>query len=571
MKKLFSICFCALSTFLISQSNYFPLWHKQWAGTQFLQKMYEIDKQGNHIIIGDLNGTYDFDPSPATYNLNTTGGKDGGAIMKLDSNGVFLWAKKIVATNDIYITNLSIDGVGNIYYTIQYGYTGVVDVDPGAAVINATISSASPNQILVSLDKNGNYRWHRQFAVGSTASINIQHLKIDRNNQVFIYANNGNSLFDIDFGPSVANVPLGFFYARYDTLGNYLWNKSVSTYTTNPNIFKLDFDYNNNLIIQGVYDSTTDFDYSPSIYSLLTPNISNSYNYYVMKTDAQLNFNWVNAFHSIGSSELMKTLIDTSNNIFICGYSPSQKFCPKYNDTTYFHSTTGSWTWNPFIIKYNGFTGNFMNDFYMYRPDPFDFDVGSDGKIYVSGVLAGTADFDPSASTYNLTGGVLGDAFMAVYDNNFNFYRAYKYTNQPAPDDYQCGFFIKSWGPSIYLYSLQNGNVNYGSLYYPYMINSTYAKALIKFNMQGVTTSIKEEPDPKFSLYPNPTNDKFYFELNSPDKVNIALYDINGRQVYSEILNSNSNIDVSNLVQGIYTVTIKKQNYVTTKKLVILR
>jgi len=570
MKKIFIIYFCAISIALVSQTNYFPLWHKQWAGTQFSQKMYEIDKQGNHIIAGDLNGTYDFDPSTNVYNLNSTSGKVGGAIMKLDSNGVFLWAKKIVAPNDIYISAISLDVIGNIYFTIDYSSTGVIDVDPSLAVVNVTVSSSNPSHILISLDKNGNYRWYKQFAQGSNA-ISIEHFKVDRNNQIFIYASNSNSLFDIDLSASTVNVPIGYFFARYDTLGNYIWSKSIGNNSSNPSIYKLDFDYNNNIIILGNYNNSTDFDYSATTLSISTLSISSSNNYYVMKTDAQVNYVWVNAYHSITNCTQLKILFDTTNNVFISGYAPSPKFYPKYNDTTYFHLPPISWTGNPFIIKYNELTGNYLNDFYLYRPAPYDFDIGTDGKIYMSGVLAGTADFDPSASVYNLTGGALGDAFMAVYDNNFNFYRAYKYTNQPTPDDYQCGYFIKSWGNAIYLYSLQNGNVNYGELANPYMINSTYAKALIKFSMQGVTTDTKTESNPIFLFYPNPTSDKFYVEVNTTDKLTVELYDLDGRHVYSEIVSDKSSIDVSNLNQGIYTATIKTADYIINKKLVILR
>ncbi len=560
-----------MSIVLVSQTNYFPLWHKQFAGTQFTQKMYEIDRQGNHILAGDLNGTYDFDPSTIVYNLNTSGGKDGGALMKLDSNGIFLWARKIIATNDIYISNLNIDDVGNIYYIIRYGYTGVVDVDPNISVVNVTINSSSPNQVLVSLDKNGNYRWHRQFAFGSTPSINIEILKIDRNNQIFVYASNGNSTFDIDFSSSVANVPLGYFFAKYDTLGNYIWNKSIGTSTNNPGIYKINFDYSNNILIHGVYFATTDFDYSAATTTLSIPSPSILNNYFILKTDYQLNYLWVNAFHSIGSCDQFKTLIDTLDNVYVCGYSPYQKFFPKYNDTVYYKAPPTNWIFNPYIIKYNGLSGYYVNDFHIYRPSPFDFDIGKDGKIFISGVLAGTADFDQSASTFNLTGGVLGDAFMAIYDNSFNFFRAYKYTNQPTPDDYQCSYFIKSWGSAIYLYSLQNGNVNYGELANPYMINSTYAKALIKFSIQGIATDIKTVSNLEFSFYPNPTTDKFYIEVNSPDKLSVTLYDVNGRLVYSEIVNNKSIIDVSNLNQGIYTATIKTADCIINKKLVILR
>lgn len=570
MKKLLLSLFLA-STFLSFSQQYFPLWHKQWAGTQFLQTLYEIDKQGNHIISGDLNGTYDFDPGTSTFNLTSTSGKVGGSIMKLDSNGTFLWAKLFSAPNDINITKMSLDAVGNVYLVIQYLYSGSIDVDPGPGTIAVSISAAAPENVLVSLDRNGNYRFHRRFAFGASA-LYFNHMKVDRNNRIFIYASNMNNTIDIDPGSSVVSMPTGNFYVKYDTLGNYIWSKGLGFNPSFPGISKLDFDYKNNVIIQGAYDNTTDFDYGTATFSLLTPTFSTPNHWFVMKTDSQMNFIWATGFHSKNSTQLLKTLIDTANNIFICGNTSASKFYPKYNDTTYSRVAVGSW--NPYIIKFNGVNGNYINDFYLNRPNPTDFGVAIDGKIFITGTFAGTADFDQSASTFNLTGGVLGDAFMAVYDNNFNFFRAYGYTNFPAPDDHQSGLFIRPWHNTVYLYALQNKNVNYGAGSFSYVINSTYAKVLIKFNLQSVSLGIEEESSSIFSLYPNPSSSQTTIRINrNITNANLSVYNCLG-QVVKEIKNISGDSIIllrDNLVSGMYFLKLTENDKVImTNKLLIV-
>lgn len=73
------------------------------------------------------------------------------------------------------------------------------------------------------------------------------------------------------------------------------------------------------------------------------------------------------------------------------------------------------------------------------------------------------------------------------------------------------------------------------------------------------------------SIYPNPSAGQFIIETNSVDKFTVDLNDLNGRQVFSAIVTDKSTINVAALDNGIYTMTIKSTDYVTNKKLVIVR
>ena len=72
-------------------------------------------------------------------------------------------------------------------------------------------------------------------------------------------------------------------------------------------------------------------------------------------------------------------------------------------------------------------------------------------------------------------------------------------------------------------------------------------------------------------VYPNPTSDQFFINANTTDKLNVDLYDVNGRHVYSASVSDKSNINVTALENGIYTLTIKSVDRVTNKKLIIVR
>jgi hypothetical protein len=73
------------------------------------------------------------------------------------------------------------------------------------------------------------------------------------------------------------------------------------------------------------------------------------------------------------------------------------------------------------------------------------------------------------------------------------------------------------------------------------------------------------------SIYPNPTSDQFFIETNTTDKLTLDLYDVNGRHVFNANIIDKSNVDVTSLNDGVYSVTIKTASGIINKKLVILR
>jgi hypothetical protein len=89
----------------------------------------------------------------------------------------------------------------------------------------------------------------------------------------------------------------------------------------------------------------------------------------------------------------------------------------------------------------------------------------------------------------------------------------------------------------------------------------------------GSTTGIETlRPDGSITnIYPNPTNDQFFIDANTNDKLIVDLFDVNGRQVFSANIMDKSNINVAALNEGVYSMTIKTPDRVINKKLVIVR
>ena len=79
----------------------------------------------------------------------------------------------------------------------------------------------------------------------------------------------------------------------------------------------------------------------------------------------------------------------------------------------------------------------------------------------------------------------------------------------------------------------------------------------------------------EISIYPNPllNGDNLNIISSSPLDVNIKIHSVNGKLILSnqEDNLSNKTINVQDLSNGIYFISIESNNYSTTKKLVIMR
>ena len=69
-------------------------------------------------------------------------------------------------------------------------------------------------------------------------------------------------------------------------------------------------------------------------------------------------------------------------------------------------------------------------------------------------------------------------------------------------------------------------------------------------------------------MYPNPANDFVNFYSVSNDVLEVAIYDMLGKQVLRSDL-VQSQLNISSLHPGMYFVNITQGAYVTSKKLVV--
>jgi len=78
------------------------------------------------------------------------------------------------------------------------------------------------------------------------------------------------------------------------------------------------------------------------------------------------------------------------------------------------------------------------------------------------------------------------------------------------------------------------------------------------------TTGMADLENTNISIFPNPTNSVLYIN-GFTEKATVLIYDLNGKLVFNKQITDNQ-IDVSNLVNGIYTLKVSDSNGVSTSK-----
>lgn len=278
----------------------------------------KMDKTGNIYVVGVYQGTADFDPSTGTYTLTTSGTDVDIFFSKYDSNGNFIWANSINGTGiqDIN-SNIAFDKSGNIYITGYFQSTA--DFDPGTGTANLT-SAGGWDIYFAKYDKNGNYIWANN--IGSTTNDFGACIDIDFNSNILL---SGYFTGTADFDPSAATSTLttsgsdDIFIAKYDSLGNYKWAKSIGSSGSDFGYF-VQADIYGNAYVTGSFQGTVDFDPSTGTTNLIA---SGSDDAFYAKYDMNGALLWANKIGSTGMDAGATIKIDKKGYEYLTGYFSS--------------------------------------------------------------------------------------------------------------------------------------------------------------------------------------------------------------------------------------------------------
>lgn len=257
----------------------------------------EVDSSNNVFIAGGFQGTADFDTSNATVNKTSFGITDL-FVLKLDSNGSFIWVYNAGSAENESFSGLKLDNLGNVFVTGRFATSFDFDPSPITTILT---SNGGNDAFVLKLDQNGNLIWTK--TISGALNENINRIVLDSNSNILLL---GQFRGTVNFNNSTAITSNGdsdIFINKITNNGDFVWVKTFGgILSDSPNSIVLD--NANNIIVNGAFTSSFDADPSANNFTI-TPNTSAVYgDCYILKLDADGNFNWIGAYEQTVSGRL---------------------------------------------------------------------------------------------------------------------------------------------------------------------------------------------------------------------------------------------------------------------------
>jgi len=348
------------------------------------------DASGNILVTGGFNLTVDFDPGSGTHNLTTDGTREI-FILKIDTDGNFIWAKSISGgANDDGLA-ITTDSSENVYLTgdFQGGLLGL-DFDPGVGVF-LLYGDNGEDAFILKLDANGDFVWANEITspqYGHGYAIQIDAL--------------GNVLVTGTLGAGRIT-----FIEKLDNVGNTLWYKTIDGGDFSNRGYSITADASHNVYVTGEYRATADFDPGIGVFNLTS---NGSYDIYILKLNSDGDFLWAKSIGESSSDSGEEIIIDSLGNIYVAGYFEGTVDFDPSSDVFNLTSNGGK---DLFIQKLDE-NGNFIWATSIggtATEIPRGLLIDSAGALYLTGLFQNTVDFDPNSNIFNLTSNGSFDIF----------------------------------------------------------------------------------------------------------------------------------------------------------------
>jgi Tol biopolymer transport system component len=366
-----------------------------------------IAADGSVYTTGRFVGTVDFDPGPGTFNLSGTGEMDA-FVWKLDSDGNFVWARRLGGTGAVEGDGVAVAPDGSVYAAGLFIREADFDPGPGTFVLT---SQGGWNGFICKLDAQGNLVWARGL-LGYSAYANDMAL---HPNGSAVYVT-GQFMNTVDFDPGPGEVLLtssglwDIYVLKLDASGNLLWVRQMAGPQSEAG-HGIAVGSDGSSYTTGYFVGTVDFDPGDDTYNLTS---AGGTDIFVVKLDTEGVFSWAGAINSLGAYDEWGSdiALGSDGNVYFTGaFSETADFDP--GPGTFLLTSAGA---HDIFISRLDSEGDFVWACSMGGTGD---DAGTgiavvpDGGVYTTGPFRETADFDPGPGTFPLTSVGSSDVFLS--------------------------------------------------------------------------------------------------------------------------------------------------------------
>ena len=352
-------------TFIVKyDSSGTPLWARRMGGTGSDEATsVSTDSSGNVIVTGWYQSNplriYAANGTTVSFTLNNSGGQDG-FVVKYDSSGTPLWARRLGGTSADIANSVSTDLSGNVIVVGQYASATLNIFAANGIAISFTLSNSGGNDaFVVKYDPNGTLLWARR--MGGTFSDVAQSVSIDSSGNIVvagyynstvlnIFAENGSTVLF-----TLANSgDFDAFVVKYDPNGTPLWARRISRYVVANSVST---DSSGNIVVAGGY-TTFPLNIFAANGTTISFTLSNDGGQepFVVKYNSSGTPLWARRIggEGVAIARVNSVSTDSSGNVIVAG----QYDCPTLNiyaedGTTVSFTLVKAGTDDCFVVKYD--------------------------------------------------------------------------------------------------------------------------------------------------------------------------------------------------------------------------
>jgi len=380
-----------------------------------------VDNIGNVYATGNFRNITNFDPGIDDY-LQTSVGNTDVFVLKLDTDGNFVWAKSMGGFSNDSGNSIVVDELGYVFTT---GYfNGSVDFDPGIGVTTLT-SNGYEDVFVQKLDTDGNFVWAKSFGgLGYDFSNSIA---VDTSGNVYSTGTFQNS---VDFNSGLGQYTLtssgyqnGFIH-KLDSNGDFVWVKqikSIGSVSSNS----IGVDTSGDVYTTGSFNDTTDFD--PGL-GILNHIPAGANDIFIQKLNGNGDLVWIKQIGDITNAYGRSLTLDEVGNVYITGeFSGMVDFNPDVYASEILSSLNANF--DAFVLKLDT-SGDFIWATNMGSTNTdkgVALAVDPLNNVITTGSFNNTVDFDPGLGVFNL---------IAFYNNNIFIQKLSQcISTLPVPDN----------------------------------------------------------------------------------------------------------------------------------------
>lgn len=385
------------------------VWAKQIEGWGNHSSSIAVDVNGNVFVTGIFLQNSDLDPGPGVFTL-TAGSSSAVYILKLNSNGDFVWAGKIGDIDNLqpsWSNSIKLDGSGNIHVCGVIRTTTDFDPGPGSFPLSPT---GQENAFILKLDNAGNFIWAK--VITGTQSSEPYEMAVDAGGKVYT-TGYFRGTFDFDPGAGTQSISSTVgdrdaYILKLDENGNFVWVKRVGAFSIEwGNAIAID--PSGNIVIAGEYIGTVDFDPGAGVFNL-TSN-GDYRDIFLLKLDNTGNFLWAGTVGGSDHESCDGIGTDALGNIYLAGAFAG---VADLNPGSGITNVTAAGGYDIFISKIDvsGALTWVIRVGNANTERVLSLTADAAGTVYGTGFFGGTVDFDPGLGTVNLVGVAGADAHV---------------------------------------------------------------------------------------------------------------------------------------------------------------